>query len=196
MPSGKQIAVIAAGFLLIIIMVLSVIIPVISGLGTNPLVNVEGIYEYSGGWTKINSNGTVWLPRGNGTYLIYFRNLNCPACQQFDPIWSQYFKDYLFKSPYKITPVEVVCTYFSGNCQDPSAKALFSAFENALGQYFGTPYLVLISNGTFLYFSFPPTDSTGAYSAQLLNQTISSILYEHLHPQTNTTTPSTNTTSS
>lgn len=197
MPSGKQIAVIAAGLLLIIVMILSVIIPVLSGLGTNPLVNVEGIYEYSGGgWIKINSNSTVWLPEGTGTYLIYLRNLNCPACQQFDPIWSQYFKSYLFKSPYNITPVEVVCTYFSGNCQDPSAKATFYAFENALGQYFGTPYLVLISNGTFLYFGFPPTDSSGAYSAQVLNNTIASIIYQHLHPQntTSTTAPEGNTT--
>jgi len=197
MPSGKQVAVIAAGVLLIAVMVLSVIIPLITGLGTSPLVNVEGIYEYSGGgWKKINSNGTVWLPQGEGNYLIYFRNLNCPSCQQFDAAWSEYFKSYLFKSPYNITPVEVVCTYFSYSCSDPSAKALFSAFENALGQYFGTPYLVIISNGSFIYFNFPPTDSSGAYSAQTLNQTVSQVLYQHLHPQvaTSTETPPENTT--
>ncbi|MEM0021556.1 MAG: hypothetical protein QW039_03225 [Fervidicoccaceae archaeon] len=192
MPNYKQIGVIAAGFLLIAVMILSVIIPVITGIGTNPLVNVEGIYEYSGGqWKKINSNGTLWLPEGEGTYLIYFRNLNCPACQQFDTVWSEYFKSYLPKSPYNITPVEIVCTFFSSSCSDPSAKATYSAIENALGQYFGTPYLMLISNGTFLYMDFPPVTSSGTFSAQLLNQTISNAIYQHLRSiagETNTTT--------
>jgi hypothetical protein len=192
-PNAKQIAVISAGVLLIAIMILSVVIPLITGIGTNPVVNVEGIYVYNNGnWKKIDTNGTLWLPKDKGTYLIYFRNLNCPACQQFDAAWSDYFKNYMPKSSFNITPVEIVCTYFSSNCQDPSARATFNAFEQSLGQYFGTPYIVLISNGTFIYFNFPPVESNGTFSSQSLNQTITEVLYNYYHPptQTNTTTTS------
>lgn len=194
MVSKRQAIIIVSGFVLIIVMILSILIPIISGFGFQPLVNVEGIYVYEGGnWKKVNTNGTFWFPTDNGTYLIYLRNLQCPACQRFDPAWADFLTNYLLKNnKYNITPVEIVCTYFSGNCADPSAKATFQLYEQVLGNYFGTPYLILISNQSFIYYNFPPISSGGSFSSSLLNQTIIDLMKNFMTPKTNTT----NTTSS
>jgi hypothetical protein len=183
MPNAKQLAVIIIGIAFISLMVFAIVVPIFSGFGIQPIVNSEGVYVYyHNKWIKENTNNTAWFPKDNGTYLIYLRNLNCPACQNFDPVWSEYMTNYLLsKNPYNITPVEIVCTYFSSSCTDPSAKATFSFYEQLLGNYFGTPYLVLISNLSFIYYNFPPINNTGYFDASLLNQTISTVLYNYLN---------------
>jgi hypothetical protein len=192
----KKILVIAAGSLLIVAMVLGVVIPVLSGFGgkSKLYVGAEGVYIYEKkGWHRVDTGGKPWVPQDNKTYLIYFKNLECTHCRMFDPTWVEYVSGYSMID--NLTPVEIVCTWFTQQCNDPSARASFAGYENLGNGNFGTPWLVLIYNRTIVYYYVPPTTPQGGYDAKLLHETVMKAIQYYLHPELfNQTSSNSNTT--
>ncbi len=178
----KKILVIAAGGLLIVAMVLGVVIPVFSGLGgsSSLYVGAEGVYIFKNGkWRRIDTKGNPWVPSDNATYLVYFKNLECSHCRAFDPSWVEYVKDYSIKD--NVTPVEIVCTWFTQQCDDQSARISFDAYARLSNGNFGTPWLVLFYNRSIIYYYLPPVNQKGEFSAELVHQVVvkSIMFYEH-----------------
>jgi len=146
--------------LLLAVMVLGVIVPLLVSLTSSSKyeVNAEGVYVLKNGkWVKLDYGYSPWLPEDNSSYIIYFRNLNCLHCREFDPHWTDFVKKY--SHSVNATLVVVVCTYFQLACQDPTALSTFSAFQVA-----ASPLLVVVSNMTLLYYGVPPFDSAELYN--------------------------------
>ncbi len=185
----KRLIVIVAGGLLILAMTLGVIIPLISGMtgGGALTINAEGVYIYDNGeWRKQDTGGNPWVPKDNGTYLIYFKNLECSHCRVFDPVWIEYIEQYSQQD--NLTPVEIVCTWFTQQCKDDSARASFAAYASLSNGQFGSPWLVLIYNQSIIYYYIPPLNDDGEFSAPLIHDMVQqSIEWYYNPPVTNST---------
>lgn len=150
----KRILVLISGGVLIVAMVAGVVIPLLSGIGTGSnTINVEGVYMLVGDqWVKQELGPQPWLPPDNGTYFVYFKNLECPACKAFDPIWDRYVEEYVKggRGP-AVIPVVVSCTWFTQQCSDPTAFTSFAAYRVPF-----SPALLVWHNGTIAYYGQAP----------------------------------------
>jgi len=108
----------------------------------------EGVYLFDVGsktWRKIEVDGP-WVPREDGTYLVYFRNKICPGCKGFDRLWRELVYERI--GDLRAVPAMVQCTNFFFNCSDRTAADTFILFlVNATPQV-----LVLIVEGGELRF--------------------------------------------
>lgn len=148
------------GFMVLVVMILGILVPlIIAIMGSSSYeINAEGTYIFSGNkWVKIDYGSSPWLPTDNSSYIIYFKNINCPHCREFDPHWTEFVKKY--SSEINATIIEVVCTYFQLACSEPTALSTFNAF-----QVTSSPLLVIISNMTLLYYGVPPFNSTELFN--------------------------------
>lgn len=148
------------GAVILAIMVLGVLVPLLLTLtgSSRYEVNAEGVYVFRGGeWERVDLGYSPWIPADNGSYIVYFRNLNCPHCREFDPHWWEFVDKYSAKV--NATAVTVVCTYFQLACSDPTAISTFNAFRVS-----ASPMLVVISNATILYYGIPPFNATELYN--------------------------------
>jgi len=108
----------------------------------------EGVYVFDRGsrrWTRIEVDGP-WVPREDGTYLVYFRNKICPGCKGFDKLWRELVYERI--DELQAVPAMVQCTNFFFNCSDRTAADTFILFlVNATPQV-----LVLVVEGGELRF--------------------------------------------
>lgn len=115
------------------------------------IASSEGVFIFNaslGGWIRMDLGASPWVPPDNATYLVYFKNLNCPACRAFDPVWDQYVEEYVKGGEGEpVTPVVVSCTWFTQQCGDPTALASFIAY-----QVQSTPTLVVWKNGSIVHY--------------------------------------------
>lgn len=158
--TGKKKLTVVLGLAVLIVMILGVLVPLLLALtGSSKYeVNAEGVYVLRDDkWVKVDYGYAPWLPSDNSSYIIYFRNLNCPHCREFDPHWSEFLQRH--SHDINATVVMVVCTYFQLACSDPTATSTFSAF-----QVTASPLIVVISNMTLLYYGVPPFNSTELYN--------------------------------
>jgi hypothetical protein len=158
--AGKKKLSVILGLVVLVIMILGVLVPLFLALtGSSKYeVNAEGVYILSNDkWVKLDYGYSPWLPMDNSSYIVYFRNLNCPQCREFDLHWTEFLRKH--SRDVNATFVMVVCTYFQLSCSDPTAISTFNAF-----QVTASPLLVVISNMTLLYYGVPPFNSTELYN--------------------------------
>lgn len=165
----KRILVLVAGGVLILAMVLGVIIPLFMGIGAGAnTINTEGVFVLlNGKWVRQELGASPWIPTDNGTYIVYFKNLECPACKAFDPIWDEYVEEYVKKGRGEpVTPVVVSCTWFTQRCSDPTAYASFVGYQVPF-----SPALLVWHNGTVMYYGQAP--QTPSELDQLVKEAVS-----------------------
>lgn len=92
----------------------------------------NGIYVYNpknSSWTLLRKDGDAFKigELGEGTYVVYFDNLLCPACR----IQDQHFYRLIVKrgSEDSAKFVIIMCNWFSGNCSSQAAAKSFEAFD-------------------------------------------------------------------
>lgn len=91
----------------------------------------HGIYIYDRGedkWVLSRSDGSPYVPVGNGFYVMYFDNTKCPACRIYDLAWypatkilSNRFKDLNF--------IIILCEWFSSKCRSEAASRSFNNYS-------------------------------------------------------------------
>lgn len=148
------------GLIILSILMLGVVVPLVMALlgSSGYEINAEGVYLLEGKrWKKLDLGGHPWLPEKDHNYVIYFRNLKCPHCAEFDRYWVEFLDKY--SHDINATFVQVVCTYFILACSDPTAIATFNAFQVSF-----SPLLVITSDTKLLYYGVPPFNSTELYT--------------------------------
>jgi len=155
---NTRVLVLLAGGVLIIAMILGVVIPLFQGVATSKHeINTEGVFIYiNGKWERINLGQSPWVPPDNSSYLVYFKNTQCPHCKEFDPIWGEYVDKYASKD--NVTPVQIVCTWFTQQCTDPTAYASFSAYRVPF-----SPALMVVYNMSIIYYGPAAQNVTGVH---------------------------------
>lgn len=157
-PRSKIMSIV--GLMILVVLVLGVIVPLVMALtgSSRYEVNSEGVYVWKNDkWQRVDLGRSPWMPDVGPNYIIYFRNLNCPHCREFDQHWNEFLKRY--GNEVNATLVQVVCTYFTLACSDLTAMATFEAFGVTL-----SPLIVVVSNYTILYYGAPPFNSTELYN--------------------------------
>jgi len=91
------------------------------------LPSSHGVYVYdkvSGMWSPVSS-----LHRAReGFSIVYFKNIRCSACREFDKYWTRFVE--ITSARYVDTDFYlVVCGWFAGNCNSKYAKALFQIHD-------------------------------------------------------------------
>ncbi len=157
--SRVRILVLLSGGILIAAMVLAVVIPLITGIGSsNDIIDAEGVFIKEGGkWRRIDLDNNPWIPSDNRTYLIYFKNINSRECKEFDTAWLDYLRKYAAED--NVTPVQIVCSWFAQQCADETASACFLAYRVPF-----TPAILVVSQQKILYYGPPPSNSTGLHN--------------------------------
>lgn len=152
---AKRVAILA----LLLLMVLGVVTPLLLALRSSGLeIESEGVYFLKNGkWERVSLGARPWLPEENYSYVIYFRNLNCPHCREFDRYWTEFLKKY--SKEVNASIVVVSCTYFTIACEDETAAATFLAFYVTI-----SPLIVVLHNGGVLYYGVPPFNATELYT--------------------------------
>ncbi|PWV36714.1 MAG: hypothetical protein DJ555_05815, partial [Desulfurococcaceae archaeon] len=76
-----------------------------------------------------------FIPREPGYYFLYFHNNLCPHCQVFYPKWINYLKSEggVFRN---ITVVEVVCDWFTQQCNNDAARITFELYGVTSSPFF------------------------------------------------------------
>jgi thiol-disulfide isomerase/thioredoxin len=47
----------------------------------------NGVYVWNGtSFEPLNVSGSVFVPQGDGVYVLYFHNNQCPVCRRFEPV--------------------------------------------------------------------------------------------------------------
>ena len=176
----RRLLVLISGGILILAMILGVVIPLLAGLGSGSTnINAEGVFVLEKGkWIKKDLNGSPWIPPDNRTYLVYFKNLECPHCKAFNPTWDEYVKKYSQKD--NVIPVIISCTWFTQQCSEPNARASFIAYRVPF-----TPALLVWHNGTPMYYG--PAPQSPQEISQLVKDAIAGKFLNRT--QTNNTSP-------
>lgn len=108
---------------------------VILGVGSSPegsrIPNGVYVWDYSTTSFKPLSLGSApYTPSGVGYYLLYFHNNLCPHCQDFYPKWINYLRAHSSDlGKRNLTIVEIVCNWFTSDCEDSSARITFSLYN-------------------------------------------------------------------
>ncbi|MEB3773824.1 MAG: thioredoxin family protein [Desulfurococcales archaeon] len=92
----------------------------------------HGIYKLSDGtWILYRREGGPLKPgeAGDGTYIIYFYNIRCPACRMFSPQWSIFAETMAPKLGENIHLFVVLCDWFSRDCDSPAAAETFNTLD-------------------------------------------------------------------
>ncbi|HWQ16710.1 MAG TPA: hypothetical protein VNL13_02635 [Sulfolobales archaeon] len=95
--------------------------------GENPSRIPNGIYIYkNNSFVPLDIQGP-FIPREPGYYFLYFHNNLCPHCQVFYPKWINYLKNEggVFRN---IAVVEVVCDWFTQQCNNDAARVTFELY--------------------------------------------------------------------
>lgn len=98
-------------------------------------VDVEsphGIYYYDkekNEWVLVmRDNGILDPFLGDGYYVIYFDNTECPACRIYDLSWYSFIE--LFGKDYEnINFMIVLCAWFARECDSKAASESFKKYE-------------------------------------------------------------------
>jgi hypothetical protein len=101
----------------------------------NPSKIPNGIYVYkNNSFVPLNIQGP-FIPREPGYYFLYFHNNLCPHCQVFYPKWINYLKSEggVFRN---ITVVEVVCDWFTQQCNNDAARITFELYGVTSSPFF------------------------------------------------------------
>ncbi|MEB3861016.1 MAG: thioredoxin family protein [Desulfurococcales archaeon] len=107
----------------------------------------HGIYKYKDGdWILVRREGRPLSigEDGDGTYIIYFYNIKCPACRIFTPQWEAFTKLANKKLNAPLHIYIVLCEWFSSQCTSPAAASTFIEMDIT-----STPTVVIakVSNG-------------------------------------------------
>lgn len=92
----------------------------------------HGIYLYrDGDWVLYRREGDpIRLGEaGDGTYIIYFYNIKCPACRMFTPQWEIFVKLAEKKLKGRLHIFTVLCEWFSRECNSTAAARSFDEMD-------------------------------------------------------------------
>lgn len=108
------------------------------------LKSEEGVFIYGKQKRKTKINYIPpWRSDKKHIYIVYFRNLKCPACRfLYDKIWITY----LPKFTELAIPAEVTCEYFAKQCSDEWAK-----MEFLLTDVHATPTIAVLYGGEVIF---------------------------------------------
>ena len=92
----------------------------------------HGIYVYrDGDWRLYRRDGEPLKPGelGDGTYVIYFYNIQCPACRMFTPQWIMFSETVARKHGDRVKLLIVLCDWFSKECTSKAAAETFDTMD-------------------------------------------------------------------
>lgn len=106
----------------------------------------NGIYKFKdNNWVLLRVNGLPLNPGedGDGIYVIYFDNTQCPACRRYDPEWFEFVKGNSNEAHFYI----VLCEWFARQCNSKAASLTFILHNVKASP---TTIFALVKNGAII----------------------------------------------
>jgi len=107
----------------------------------------HGIYRYvDGSWRIYRRDGEALRlgEVGDGTYVIYFYNIRCPACRMFSPQWSIFAEVLSRRLEGNLHIFVVLCDWFARECSSQAASMTFESYDISSSP---TVYIAKVNGG-------------------------------------------------